>query len=188
MKPKSNVLLSFVALVAIVTLSGCAPAAGTSTPVPSATRAPSPAPASSDAPEAQGGTGPFPCDVFSLAYIRKVSGYDVVAADPVSAIIDPNKKSCEYVTTGKNEIGVLTDTTDGTTDLQIASETDGFGSAISGIGDSAVGNQSHLGVRFGDTYIEVEDDSVTSGGTVELAEIGIETLKTMVLKIHAQLP
>ncbi|OFE18670.1 hypothetical protein BA895_00165 [Humibacillus sp. DSM 29435] len=129
--------------------------------------------------------GSFPCNVFSLADIKAATGYDVVIAKPIVAVGDSSQRSCEYVDAQNHAFGVMARKGHASAALQVFSEIEGTGGPVKGIGDSAVGNQSELGVVFGDDYVQVSDDSDASDDSMALAKVGLDHLKGMVLKVHA---
>ncbi len=129
--------------------------------------------------------GDFPCSVFSLADIKAATGYDVVVAKPIVAVNDSSQRSCEYVDGKQHSFGILTRKSGGPAALKVFSQIEGTGGPVTGIGDSAVGNQSELGVAFADDYVQVSDDSDADDTTQTLANVGLDNLKQMVLKVHA---
>lgn len=127
----------------------------------------------------------FPCSVFSLADIGAATGYDVVIAKPIVAVNDSSQRSCEYIDAQRHAFGVMTRKGGAAAALQVFSEIEGTGGPVTGIGDSAVGNQSELGVVFADDYVQVSDDSDASNDSATLAKVGLDKLKQMVRKVHA---
>lgn len=130
-------------------------------------------------------SGPFPCNVFSLSDIKAATGYRINSAKPIAAVNDPTKKSCAYVdTSSRHSLGILTQTSKAAAALQFATQIEGTGGPVTGIGDSAWGDDNFLGVVFGDQYVQVADTSDSTGSTAT-SKIGLDTLKTMVKQVHA---
>lgn len=157
---------------------GSVPAVAPSSPATTAAKPPTSTPPPSAA------SGAFPCSVFSLADIKAATGYDVVVAKPIVAIGDSSQRSCEYVDVKNHAFGVMTRKGHASAALQVFSEIEGTGGPVKGIGDSAVGNQSELGVVFADDYVQVSDDSDATNDSIALANVGLDNLKRMVLKVH----
>lgn len=120
-----------------------------------------------------------------MSEIKAATGYDVVQAQPITAVNDTSQRSCEYVDAKKHAFGLQTKRGGGAAELRLFSEIEGTGGPVSGIGDSAVGNQSELGVVFGDDYVQVSDDSDATDESTVLANVGLDNLRQMVLKVHA---
>lgn len=185
--------LPAAALCVAFSLAGCAAntstgATGAASPAvtPAASdAATSAAPAPTDASGSDAKSGPFPCSVFSLADIKAATGYDVVAAKPITAVGEAGKVSCEYVDAARHAFGIETDPAHGAANLQVFSEIAGTGAPVTGIGDSAWGNDSELAVTFGDTFVQISDDSDAEDESVQLAHVGLDKLKEMVLQVHA---
>lgn len=90
-----------------------------------------------------------------------------------------------YVDGKKHAFTVTARKGDATGALKMHSKIEGAGGPVTGIGDSAVGNQSKLAVVFGDDYVEVADNSDAVDDSVTLANVGLDKLKQMALKVHA---
>lgn len=161
------------------------PAAGVSQRAGAAAQSPSvPASAAPTAASAAPAAAPgdFPCNVFTFAQIKAATGYDIVKAEPVTAVADRTQKSCEWMDAQGHVFGVTAATHDGRHALQVFTLIRNTGAAISGIGDAAWGNESGIGVVFGDAYVQVADDSDSDNMT--LAKIGIDQLKQMATAVH----
>jgi hypothetical protein len=185
----SRVLIPILLFAGVTALTGCSVASPGTGSGPSGGASAG----SSTSASASGGTGsaadapsgPFPCNQFSLSYIKKISGYNIIAAKPISAVGNDAKKSCEYSDGASHSIGIETAPGEGAAALQIFSEIENTGGPVTGIGDSAWGNESELAVVFGTDYVNVTDDSDVDDDSATLANIGLDTLKQMVLKVHA---
>lgn len=181
-----HILVPTVVLSAALALAGCAAAAPSSAPSSASTGAASSAP--SLPPAASGAdakTGPFPCNVFSLSDIKAATGYDVVVARPITAVGKASQVSCEYVDAANHSFGILTDTSNPGNHLSIFSMIENTGATVTGIGDSAWGNDSNLAVVFGNDYVQLADDSDANDDSAVLAIIGLDRLKEMAQKVHA---
>lgn len=129
-------------------------------------------------------TGDFPCNVFTIAQVRAATGYDIVRAQPITAVTDSTQKSCEWADAEQHSFGVIAATHDGRCALQVFSEVENTGATIPGFGDAAWGNASEIGVVFGDEYIQVADDSDAADDNATLANIGIDRLEAMATAVH----
>ncbi len=129
----------------------------------------------------------FPCSLFCLAEIKAATGYDVVVAKleatPARATI--NLQQCHCVDGKKHVFTVPARKGEAAAALKMHSKIEDIGGPVTGIGDSAIGNQSGLAVVFGDDYVEVADESDILDDSVTLANVGLDKLKQMVLKVHA---
>jgi hypothetical protein len=176
------VLLSVLAL-----LAGALTACSTATTAPgggSTAGSGAAAPSGGAASGSDAKTGPFPCNVFSLDEIRAATGYGVIKAQPITAVGKASQLSCEYADASGHSFGILTDTSDPGDHLRIFSEIENTGGPVTGIGDSAWGNQSELAVVFGNDFVQLSDDSDADDDSAVLANIGLDKLKAMVKQVH----
>lgn len=120
----------------------------------------------------------FPCSMFSLTDIKAATGYNVVVAEPIATSGNSiTIRSCEFVDAKKHAFGVTSRKGGAAFALKLSSEIAGTGGPVTGIGDSSIGNQSELGVVFGDDYVEVAHDSDANDDSVTLANVGLDRLK-----------
>lgn len=185
---RSHVLFPAVVLSAALALVGCAAGNTSGNGNNGTDAAPGKTSSAPSAPSGQSGsakTGPFPCNVFSLSDIKAATGYDVVVAKPITAVGKDSQTSCEYVDAAGHSFGIMTDTSDAADHLNIFSLIENTGQAVSGIGDSAWGNDSNLAVVFGNDYVQLADDSDADDENAVLANIGLDKLKEMAQQLHA---
>ncbi|MEO7123874.1 MAG: hypothetical protein ABI400_12325 [Lacisediminihabitans sp.] len=181
-----HLLVPTVFFSAALVLAGCAAEASSSAPSTAASGAASSAPSAPPAAsESDAKTGPFPCNVFSLSDIKTATGYDVLVAKPITAVGKASQVSCEYVDAANRSFGIMTDTSNAGDHLNVFSLIENTGSAVTGIGDSAWGNDSNLAVSFGNDYVQLSDDSDAEDESAVLANIGLEKLKEMAQRVHA---
>jgi hypothetical protein len=181
----SRVFIPILLIAGVTALTGCSVASPGAGSNPTSGASASASTSAGAGSETDAPSGPFPCNQFSLSYIKKISGYGVTVAQPISAVGNAAKKSCEYSDGRGHSIGIEAAPGEGAAALQIFSEIENTGGPVTGIGDSAWGNESELAVVFGTDYVNVTDDSDVDDDSATLANIGLDTLKQMVLKVHA---
>jgi hypothetical protein len=123
--------------------------------------------------------------VFSLNDIKGATGYDVIKALPITAVGKASQLSCEYGDANGHSFGILTDTSGAGDHLRIFSEIENTGGPVTGIGDSAWGNESEVAVVFGNDFVQLSDDSDADDDSAVLANIGLDKLKQMVQQVHS---
>jgi hypothetical protein len=108
----------------------------------------------------------------------------VIVAKPITAVGKASQLSCEYGDTSGHSFGILTDTSNPSDHLTIFSEIENTGGPVSGIGDSAWGNDSELAVVFGNDFVQLSDDSDANDDSAVLTNIGLDKLKQMAKQVH----
>jgi hypothetical protein len=184
---------SVLAAVAIVALAGCSVGslAGGTQPAGGSPTSSSKSSAKSPASGASSGSGgssaaDFPCNLYSLSAISDLAGFKVVQAQEITAVNQPDQKSCEYTTAdGSHTFATEIALSNGPAHLQIWTQIENTGGPVSGVGDSAWGDDSDLAATFGNVYVEAGDESDASDDSVKLANIGLNRLTLMVESLHA---
>ncbi|MEP6480613.1 MAG: hypothetical protein ABJA94_01255 [Rhodoglobus sp.] len=178
-------LVTAAVLGAAIGLAGCSTVSSSDAPgqAPGGATSAATQPAAGSGADAE--AGPFPCNMFSLSDIKAATGYDVLVAKPITAVGKASQLSCEYVDSSNHAFGIETDTSNAVDHLRIFSEIENTGAAVTGIGDSAWGNDSNLAVAFGDDYVQLSDESDAADDSAVLSNIGLDNLKKMAQQVHA---
>jgi predicted small lipoprotein YifL len=197
-----------VALALLVTaLAGCSlgPLAGG----PAASGGTSPSPTRTDhvsnddssSPKASTGDGDlskpsgsasaadYPCNLYPISVISDLMGMKMQTANPVTAVGEPDQKSCLYDTTqdGGHEFAVEIAMSNGPAHLSTWKLIQGTGGPVSDVidADDAWGDDSELAAVYGNIFIEAGDQSDASNESATLVHIGLDKLTLMVGGLYA---
>ena len=123
----------------------------------------------------------FPCNLYPKSAIADLTGFKITKAVAVTAVGEPDQKSCLYETAdGSHEFATEIALSNAAGHLQTWSLIENTGHAISGIGDSAWGDDSQLAAVYGSVYVEAGDQSDASNDDATLVNIGIDKLELLI--------
>jgi hypothetical protein len=135
-----------------------------------------------------GGTGAadFPCNLYPKASISDLTGFKIATATPVTAVGEPDQKSCLYDTAdGSHEFATEIALSNASAHLQTWSLIENTGAAVPDVGDLAWGDDSQLAAVFGSVYVEAGDQSDASNESTPLVHIGIDKLELLIGGLYA---
>jgi len=124
----------------------------------------------------------YPCNLYPISEISYLMGMKLQTAHPVTAVGEPDQKTCLYDTTadGGHEFAVEIAMSNGPAHLATWKLIEDTGGPVAGVGDAAWGNDSELAATFGDIFIEAGDQSDASNDSATLVNIGLDKLTLLV--------
>jgi len=126
----------------------------------------------------------YPCNLYPISVISDLMGITMKTANPVTAVGEPDQKTCLYDTTadGGHEFAVEVAMSNGPSHLATWKLVQDTGGPVSDVidADEAWGDDSELAAVYGNVFIEVGDQSDAINDSATLVKIGLDKLTLMV--------
>jgi len=131
----------------------------------------------------------YPCNLYPISIISYLMGMKMETANPVTAVGEPDQKTCLYDTKadGGHEFAVEIAMSNGPAHLSTWKLIQDTGGPVSDVedADAAWGDDSELAATFGNIFIEVGDQSDASNDSATLVHIGLDKLTLMLEGVYA---
>jgi hypothetical protein len=125
----------------------------------------------------------YPCNLYSPATISDFAGFTVTKATAVTAVGEPDQKSCLYDSgDGSHEFATEIALSNGPAHLSAWKLIQDTGGPVADVidADDTWGDDSELAAVYGNVFIEAGDQSDASNESATLANIGVDKLTLMV--------